>query len=117
MQIYVKRTKLFLHSQPVSSGIKDAAGNVVNIGKQLRFYAPKADVPYAAPDWIKDTLTFKVGLHDGSILDLTTPAAPELPEEIKIALSDKQAPKTVPTSLVDDSKGTTDVKADGNGKK
>jgi hypothetical protein len=89
MQILVRRSKLFIDDvkTAVVSGV-DAAGNQILASSKRRFLAPKSDNPIQAPDWIRETLTFKVGIGDQSILDLTpvvvvaaapAPAAPPKP--------------------------------------
>ena len=60
-QLYFTRAKLFQHEVD---------------GAVRRFTAvPSAGRPVQAPDWVRDTPTFKLGIKDGSITDLT-PAAP-----------------------------------------
>jgi hypothetical protein len=77
MKILVTRSKLFLHDLPtaVVTG-QDAAGNDVTASSKQRFMAPKNELPQEAPDWIQDTLTYKVGITDGSIINLTPAPAP-----------------------------------------
>jgi hypothetical protein len=65
MYIYVTRTKLFLHNLFVKP----------NSTRPVRFFAPRSPQRIEAPDWIKETDTYKMGIKDGSIVDLT-PAAP-----------------------------------------
>lgn len=52
--------------------------------EHLRFVAPisSGGRPLAVPDWVKQTLTYKYGIADGSITDLTPPArrAPKVVE-------------------------------------
>ena len=44
-------------------------------GVERRFQGNPALRPVPAPDWIKNTQTFKYGVADKSIIDLTPPAA------------------------------------------
>jgi hypothetical protein len=82
MQILVKRTKLFAGSEKIIENAgKDAAGNDLSVDKEVRHFAPALATPQQAPDWIKNTLTYKVGIVDGSIIDLT-PAVTKLPAEV-----------------------------------
>ena len=63
-QLYFTRAKLFLHEVD---------------GAVRRFAAtPSAGRPTNAPDWVRETDTYKLGIKDGSITDLT-PAAPAEP--------------------------------------
>ena len=57
LNLYVKRAKSFLL-------------NTEDGERALTLYAGNTG-PQPAPDWIKQTLTFKLGVKDGSIIDLT----------------------------------------------
>ena len=39
----------------------------------------------AAPSWLRETATYKYGVKDGSVLDLTPPAAPVVPAAAPVA--------------------------------
>jgi hypothetical protein len=59
LNLYFKRAKIFL----LNTGDKEERfqANITNNG------------PIAVPDWVKSTLTYKHGVADKSILDLTPP--------------------------------------------
>lgn len=63
MNVYLKRAKIFLVYSEDTGEQRFAAG-------------PTNSQPVVAPDWIKETTTYKLGLKDGSIVDLTPPYAP-----------------------------------------
>lgn len=81
MQVLIKRSKLFHHIGTVGVMMKDPAGNEVAAENQERFHIGGSDQVVNIPDWCKDTLTFKVGVADGSIIDLS-PVVRTLPEEV-----------------------------------
>lgn len=56
MQIYVKRSKIFMNDSN---------------GKHQRVALTKQDGPQPAPDWVRNAPGFKEGIKDGSIIDLT----------------------------------------------
>jgi hypothetical protein len=60
LNLYVKRAKSFLL-------------NTEDGERALTLYAGNTG-PQPAPDWIKQTMTYKLGVKDGSIIDLTVPA-------------------------------------------
>jgi hypothetical protein len=59
LNLYVKRAKSFLL-------------NTEDGERALTLYAGNTG-PQPAPDWIKQTMTYKLGVKDGSIIDLTVP--------------------------------------------
>ena len=59
LNLYVKRAKSFLL-------------NTEDGERAVTLYAGNTG-PQPAPDWIKQTMTFKLGVKDGSIIDLTVP--------------------------------------------
>jgi hypothetical protein len=60
LSLYFKRAKIFLHTS--------------NTGHALRYNAiVSANGPVPVPDWVKETLTYKCGVKDSSIIDLTPP--------------------------------------------
>lgn len=67
LQLYVKRNKIFIS---------------VESGAEQRFITPQLNNPFTAPEWIADTLTFKQGIKDGSIIDLTPKAIVEVKEPV-----------------------------------
>jgi len=81
MKVLIQRSKVF--RQIVNTGIKtkDAAGNEVFAQKQQRHFAPQSALPQEIPDWCREDLTFKVGIADRSIIDLT-PVVQTLPADI-----------------------------------
>jgi hypothetical protein len=68
-QLYFKRAKIFLHSTPA--------------GESLRFATGVTGGPIKVPDWVRETETFKRGVADESIIDLTPPGqrGPRKPKE------------------------------------
>jgi hypothetical protein len=56
LSLYFKRTKLFLLNRE---------------GGELRFQGHPGTGPVPVPMWVKDTLTYKHGIVDKSIIDLT----------------------------------------------
>jgi hypothetical protein len=60
---------------------QDAAGKQVAAHKEMRFFAQAGPTPIDAPDWIRKTLTYKVGVKDGSIVEIVPPAPPKETEE------------------------------------
>jgi len=58
LQLYFKRAKIFLD---------------IHDGKEHRFQGNPAAEPVVSPDWVQNTLTFKLGIADKSIIDLTPP--------------------------------------------
>ena len=70
LQLYFKRAKIFLHT--------------TEDGQALRYNAIiSTNGPVAVPDWVRQTLTYKCGLKDASVIDLTPPTAkPRKQEEI-----------------------------------
>ena len=70
LNLYFKRAKIFLHT--------------TEDGQALRYNAIiSANGPVAVPDWVKNTLTFRCGVKDSSVIDLTPPTIkPRKQEEI-----------------------------------
>jgi hypothetical protein len=70
LQLYFKRAKIFLYT--------------TDAGQALRYNAIiSTNGPVPVPDWVKQTLTYKCGLKDSSVIDLTPPTAkPRKQEEI-----------------------------------
>ena len=67
LQLYFKRSKIFLHNID---------------GLALRYNAIVSTNGAApVPDWVKHTLTYKWGIKDKSIIDLTPPSAQPLTKE------------------------------------
>jgi len=68
LQLYVTRSKIFL--------------GLDKTGTERRFILGRGTLPQAAPDWVRDTPTFKLSIKDKSIVDLTppTPVAAMEPE-------------------------------------
>jgi len=60
-QIYLNRSKIF-------NCDVDGAARTVALGRTSN------GKPVAAPEWIVETATYKLGIKDGSIVDLTPPA-------------------------------------------
>ena len=62
LNLYFKRAKIFLHT--------------TEDGQALRYNAIiSTNGPVAVPDWVKETLTYRCGLKDQSVIDLTPPTA------------------------------------------
>ena len=59
LQLYVTRSKIFIALD--------------ESGTERRFTLGRSTTPQAAPDWVRDTATFKYGVKDKSIVDLTPP--------------------------------------------
>jgi hypothetical protein len=71
LQLYFKRAKIFLHNVD---------------GMALRYNAVVSSTGAApVPDWVKHTLTYKWGIKDKSIIDLTPPSAAPLSAEEQAA--------------------------------
>ena len=70
LNLYFKRAKIFLHT--------------TEDGQALRYNAIiSTNGPVAVPDWVKETLTYRCGLKDSSVIDLTPPTIkPRKQEEI-----------------------------------
>ena len=76
LNLYFKRAKIFLHT--------------TKEGHALRYNAiVSASGPVPVPNWVKETLTYKCGVKDKSILDLSPvahkPAQAEIDAEAKAA--------------------------------
>lgn len=70
LQLFFKRSKIFL----------------ANHGdRELRFQAPAGNVPVPAPNWVRKTIGYKLGVADGSIVDLTPPTA-AIPVEAPVVI-------------------------------
>lgn len=74
MQLFFKRAKIFLKT--------------TKEGKELRFTTGVTQGPVQVPDWVKDTHDYRLGIADGSIVNVTPvpqpddpPATEEEPEE------------------------------------
>jgi hypothetical protein len=67
--MFFKRSKIFLHS--TSDGVN------------VRFSVGVSNQPVQVPEWVTETLTYKHGVRDGSILDLTLPAAKPTKKQIE----------------------------------
>jgi len=95
--IYVTRSKIFMASEVVEEH-ELATGEKVSVEKELRFYAAAENPPRVieVPDWITNTLTYKVGIRDKSIVDMT-PAIPVAAASLAAGDDDKgkkpQGPK------------------------
>ena len=60
LNLYFKRAKIFLHT--------------TEAGQALRYNAiVSTSGPVPVPDWVKETLTYKCGVKDQSVIDLTPP--------------------------------------------
>ena len=70
LNLYFKRAKIFLHT--------------TDAGQALRYNAIiSTNGPVAVPDWVRQTLTYKCGIKDQSVIDLTPPTIkPRKQEEI-----------------------------------
>jgi hypothetical protein len=79
LQLYFKRAKIFLHTNPD--------------GVSKRYYATiSARGPVVTPSWLSETLTFKHGINDGSIVDLTPPKPlPRSKKAAEAAIAAQQA--------------------------
>lgn len=75
MVIFVKRAKIFMLSE-----------NGVN----LRCVVGVKPMPQDVPDWVKRTRDYTVGIADGSITDLTPPAAPKAPPPLELDGEEQQ---------------------------
>ena len=92
MQIYVTRSKVFMSTELVD--VTDpATGDKMKAERELRFFAQRQAEPtvIVAPDWIKSTLTYKVGIRDGSIKDMTPPEPSPLEAAIAVLEEKKDA--------------------------
>ena len=77
LQLYITRSKIFI--------------SLDESGTERRFTLGRSTTPQAAPDWVRDTVTFKYGIRDKSIVDLTPPKpvvvkaapTPESPELVE----------------------------------
>ncbi len=99
-QLYFTRAKLFLHEVD---------------GAVRRFAAtPSAGRPTNAPDWVRETDTYKLGIKDGSITDLT-PAAPA-PAPTAVEAANMQPPET-PAAPAEPGGDASDGKKGGKGGK
>lgn len=103
MQALIKRSKVFSSSIPVSE-VTDAAGNKIDASKPVRYFAPKSENPQNIPEWARNTLTFKVGVVDGSIVELVTPAK-SLPAGVGTDAGDEKAPVPADTGSAKGKKG------------
>ena len=70
LNLYFKRAKIFLHT--------------TDDRQALRYNAIiSTNGPVPVPDWVKNTLTFRCGVKDSSVIDLTPPTIkPRKQEEI-----------------------------------
>jgi hypothetical protein len=102
-QLYLTRAKTFI-------GNHNGAERVLSV-------PPSGGRPVMVPDWVRTTQTFKHGIKDKSIVDLTPPAQPK-PKEVKPAaeVPDGDGPpvETVEADngVVDDADEVTDEAAD-----
>lgn len=70
LQLYFKRSKIFLADRE---------------GMSLRYYAVPSGPNGSAsvPNWVRETLTYKHGIADKSIIDLTPPTDKPTKKELK----------------------------------
>ena len=94
VQLYFTRAKIFLIPGDDENG-------------ERRFTAqPSAGKPVPAPDWVRETATYKFGIKDKSIVDLTPPKRSRKAEPVE------EAPPVAPPaeSEDDDDEGDDDEK-------
>jgi hypothetical protein len=85
-QLLVKRSKIFLAHVD---------------GAERRKVCPAGPTPQAMPAWIRDTDTYKNGLKDGSIMDLTEQARLQ---EAALAKEEGREPELMVEEDVEDDK-------------
>ena len=71
MQIMLKRSKIFYRPRAVAH--PEMGGAVPTIEDTLQL---TVGGPYSVPDWVVETDTYKLGVKDGSIVDITPQPTP-----------------------------------------
>lgn len=93
VQLYFTRAKIFLIPGDDENG-------------ERRFTAqPSAGKPVPAPDWVRETATYKFGIKDKSIVDLTPPKRSRKVEPEEVPISD---PPVEPGDAADDAADDAD---------
>jgi len=93
VQLYFTRAKIFLIPGDDENG-------------ERRFTAqPSAGKPVPAPDWVRETATYKFGIKDKSIVDLTPPKRSRKVEPEEVPISD---PPVEPGDAADDADSDDD---------
>ena len=69
-QLFFKRAKIFLSTKPGGESLRYSA--VVTTG-----------APPKVPDWVRETDTYRHGIADGSIIDLTPPVRHRGAKQVK----------------------------------